>query len=142
MLLHRSKYFKTLSMIKCPFIVKQKVQGTIPNGNTGLSIRCIGDKNIVQMLGRILQETEIILDEVLKIKIGLAVLDFRKLKIKRFSRAERRCQGRGDKRHQRQGRFRGYGGRYRCCQGNLLGRYLPQGGRSGRPEGHGDVRSQ
>jgi hypothetical protein len=62
MLLQGREHFKTLDVMKTPFIVKKKAQGTILYGNQDLvfpktarlQVGCIGDKSVVRMLGRLL----------------------------------------------------------------------------------------
>jgi hypothetical protein len=62
-------------MIKSPFIVKEKTQRTILNGNpdlalpeqTGCQIGWASDKGIIRMLSELLWEMAIILDQVLEV---------------------------------------------------------------------------
>ncbi len=74
-------------MIKSPFILKEKTQQTVANGEpdlalpeeTGRQIGRASDKNIICATSGIFREMEIILDEVVEVQVGLGIFDFGKL---------------------------------------------------------------
>ena len=142
-LLQGSEHFKTLPMINTPYIVKKKLQGAIPHGNpdlalpkkAGLQNYHVGDRSVVRPLGRILRKAKMILDEVLKIKVGLCILDLSKLG--GFSSSERSHRGGGSQKRRRDSGCRG---RWRCRQNNPRRGPPHQEGGSRRPERHGDIK--
>jgi hypothetical protein len=87
MLIERSEHFKALAVIKQPLILKEKKQRALLDCHPDLPLTettCLGilgvsNQSIVRALSGELRTTKLVLDDDMKVEVGLSICDGRKL---------------------------------------------------------------